>query len=290
MSRREPMGSGECSTDSLNELCECGHQRRRHLEPPGAQCVACSGDEERSWRHDFKPKHPKPAVTPKNADHRCRCGHIKYAHQKSQGVCGVDFCKCMAFVCDHSRCGWKPREECQHPDKQFTGSLYDGPGGRKSWLYYTCPDCKAKWREEKPEQCDHPDNDPCDRCLPGEPEPPLTPEEEEQAPEDEHRCTCGETACESESCDCDSVPCPVDHAREAAEAAQEALEDDWKPPQPERRPPYLVGYSVAGHLYEVALPGDAVVQAVDGALVIKHRLGFVAGIAHVAPLVNEGGA
>jgi hypothetical protein len=288
MSRREPMGSGECSTECPYIKDGKGRHCLTHPIPGGSvdgKCCGCGITREEL---------AKP-VTPKNADHRCRCGHIKYAHEESQGRCGVGRngsirCGCQVFVCDHSRCGWKPREECQHPDKQFTGSLYDGPGGRKSWLYYTCPDCKAKWREEKPEQCDHPDNDPCDRCLPGEPEPPLTPEEEEQAPEDEHRCTCGETACESESCDCDSVPCPVDHAREAAEAAQEALEDDWKPPQPERRPPYLVGYSVAGHLYEVALPGDAVVQAVDGALVIKHRLGFVAGIAHVAPLVNEGGA
>jgi hypothetical protein len=276
------------------------------------------------------PDKPKP---PKNADHRCRCGHIKYAHEESQGRCGVGRngsirCGCQVFVCDHSRCGWKPREECQHPDKQFTGSLYDGPGGRKSWLYYTCPDCKAKWREEKPEQCDHPDNDPCDRCLPGEPEPPLTPEEEEQAPEDpercDHNCTCGHmqadhstggycNAC-GDDCrhndghyvsDCPEAPegadwrcanesgcyrqhtddCKFGCRHAADELAREANE---LPPQPERRPPYLVGYAVAGHLYEVALPGDATVQAVDGALIIKHRLGFVAGIAHVAPLPGGG--
>lgn len=97
-----------------------------------------------------------------------------------------------------------------------------------------------------------------------EPEPPLTPEEEEQAPEDE-------TACQ----DC------------LRGAHSPNVHREPPPPQPDRRPPYLVAYSVAGHLYEVALPGDAIVQAVDGALVIKHRLGFVAGIVHVAPLVNE---
>jgi hypothetical protein len=145
--------------------------------------------------------------------------------------------------------------------------------------------------------------DPCDL---GE-EPPLTPEEEEriaakfrdadteysQAPED--RCTCGETACESELCDCDSVPCPVDHAREANEAAcQDCLAGVHgpnahreTPPQPDRRPPYLLAYSVQGHLYEIALPGDATVATLDGRLVITHHLGPVAGICQIAPITSE---
>lgn len=142
-------------------------------------------------------------------------------------------------------------------------------------------------------------------------EPPLTPEEEEQAPEDEPRCTCGETACESELCDCDSEPCPVDHAREAPEGPEYEkcvcghivpehephgglcfdcecpayrTEPDFElPPQPDRRPPYAVAYSVQGHLYEVAVSGDARVRAVDGVLVISHPLGPVAGIAEVGP-------
>lgn len=137
-------------------------------------------------------------------------------------------------------------------------------------------------------------------------EPPMTPEEEEEAPED--RCTCGEIACESELCDCDSVPCPVDHAREAPGDEGPKLcycgigtpeecengpagcgpnSEDPKPPQPDRRPPYAVAYSVQGHLYEVALPGDASVQAVEGALVIQHALGPVAGIVQVLPVINE---
>lgn len=233
--------------------------------------------------------------------------------------------------------------ECQHANKRHTGSLYDGPGGRKSWLYYMCPDCKLKWREEEAEEprcegCGHephirrcikvtkPDADVTSHCgcallapLPVVEEPPLTPEEEEQAPEDEPRCTCGETACESELCDCDSAPCPVDHAREEEEAlppdegldcvcdhAKNVHEDDVGcldqecgcpayrtepdfefPPQPDRRPPYAVSYSVQGHLFEVALPGDASVRAVDGALVIQHHLGPVLGIVQVLPVINE---
>lgn len=53
--------------ESLDALCQCGHPRKRHLEPPGAQCVACPGDSERSWRHEFTPE-PAPAPeTPQEA-------------------------------------------------------------------------------------------------------------------------------------------------------------------------------------------------------------------------------
>ncbi len=169
--------------------------------------------------------------------------------------------------------------DCEHSRKQYTGALYDGPGGKKSWLYYSCPDCKARWREEERKAEPDPKRELCGYCDAGLPQactcPPLTPEEEEEAPED--RCTCGETACESELCDCDSAPCPVDHAREG----------EQPPPQPERRPPLLVAYAVQGHLYEVAVPGDVTVRAVDGALVITHPLGPVAGICQVAPMTSE---
>jgi hypothetical protein len=135
----------------------------------------------------------------------------------------------------------------------------------------------------------------CPEMLPEE--PPMTPEEEEQAPEDAERCTCGETACESELCDCDSAPCPVDHASEAPKGENACADclrgvhgpnDHRKaPPQPDRRPPYAVAYSVQGHLYEVALPGDATVQAIDGALIIQHDMAPVAGIVQIRPLTKE---
>lgn len=60
-----------------------------------------------------------------------------------------------------------------------------------------------------------------------------------------------------------------------------------KLPQPERRPPYAVAYSVGGHAYEIALPGDATVRAVDGALIITHSLGPVVGIVQTRPLEGE---
>lgn len=102
----------------------------------------------------------------------------------------------------------------------------------------------------------------------GEEEPPVTPEEEEEACETGDMRTC-------------TTACPVHGVPEEA---------DPPPPQPARRPPYAVTYSVSGHLYEVALPGDATVKAVDGALVIQHHLGPVAGIVQVLPVINEGSA
>jgi len=89
-------------------------------------------------------------------------------------------------------------------------------------------------------------------------EPPLTPEEEERLAAYEHAVQ-------------------AEH-EEAAEPP---------PPQPEWRPPYTVAYAVQGHLYEVAIPGDATAQAVDGALIITHGLGPIAGIVRVMPMQKE---
>jgi hypothetical protein len=151
-------------------------------------------------------------------------------------------------------------------------------------------------------------------------EPPLTPEEEEEASED--ACTCGaagdafvplghykDCPCAPEApedeeglsgpCDCGegavhytAADCPAEERRRAA--CQDCLAGVHgpnahrePPPQPDRRPPYLLAYSVQGHLYEVALPGDATVAALDGRLVITHQLGPVAGICQIAPITSE---
>lgn len=65
-----------------------------------------------------------------------------------------------------------------------------------------------------------------------------------------------------------------------------ALADEpWAPPQPERRPPLTVQYSVAGgHPYEVSIPGDASVTAEDGVLIIKHPSAQILAITRVAPM------
>lgn len=104
----------------------------------------------------------------------------------------------------------------------------------------------------------------CCHCGKSAEEPPLTPEEEEELSEGE-----GPPCSEVEGCDggcCAKAP---------------------PPPQPAGRPPFAVNYSVQGHLYQVAVPGDATVKAVDGALVIQHYLGPVAGIVQVLPIISE---
>lgn len=129
--------------------------------------------------------------------------------------------------------------------------------------------------EPRCEGCGHPEHSGVCRELemPGSPgdvdecgclddrEPPLTPEEEEEA-------ALGPAADDADW-----------------NSSEDAAYDT--PPQPDRRPPYLLAYSVQGHLYEVALPGDATVATLDGRLVITHSLGPVAGICQIAPITSE---
>jgi hypothetical protein len=80
---KEPPGS---ASSSLDELCQCGHPRRRHLEPPGAQCVACSGDEERSWRHDFVPAEPEAPTAAQDAA-MDELTHLRQEMEASESEC-----------------------------------------------------------------------------------------------------------------------------------------------------------------------------------------------------------
>jgi hypothetical protein len=206
-----------------------------------------------------------------HTDNRCcGCSLLDPAAEKPEPcTCGPDEC-----------CSECPEPECQHPNSYNYG-LASGPPVIR---YFYCPDCRAKWEaEEAPE------------------EPPLTPEEEEQAPEDEAPAPCHECNSTADSWYDRSIcaePCGSSHNRcsdcgaavggcpnEVTQAA--VMRDPDAPPQPDRRPPNLIAYSVQGHLYEVALPGDATVRAVDGVLVIQHHLGPVAAICQVRPIVNE---
>ncbi|MBA2951453.1 hypothetical protein [Streptomyces himalayensis] len=170
-----------------------------------------------------------------------------------------------------------------------------------------CPEHDPCCYCEKPNpgpECQHPDNDPCDRCLmpksyyipcgcghvQGEhrtfmeggctncrcksfalppAEPPLTPEEEEELPED------GEDTAQYHVVDGTKYLC------------HEGDHYCPKPPQPERRPPLAVDYSAGGHPYQVLVPGDATVWAVDGALVIRHHGFPVLGITATTPFRQE---
>lgn len=93
-------------------------------------------------------------------------------------------------------------------------------------------------------------------------------------------CVCGHIVpehSETEPLHCLMCDCP----------AYRTKPDFEIPPQPEGRPPIAVRYSVQGHLYEVALSGDAMVTEVDGALLIQHALGPVSGIVQVLPAPKE---
>jgi len=238
----------------------------------------------------------EPKGSGDSSTERKKCGYSEHGFKPFQGYRdepGKPHC----LTCGHAwgECNW----HWVKGDPPFEEPRCEGCGHTEGEGCGCPPKCRHCF-DHTDSRCCH-----CDALDPNvEPEPPLTPEEEEQAPEDEPRCTCGDTACESELCDCDSAPCSVDHAREAPEDFGEcpgfpecpgqgncpacSAPEEEPPPQPERRPPYAVAYSVqGGHLYEVALPGDATVKAVDGALVIQHHLGPVAGIVQVLPVINK---
>lgn len=169
--------------------------------------------------------------------------------------------------CDHSTCGWKPREEEPSTKSDFLRCRCDHfQMNHRPVTKGGCRNCACDGFKLRPEEVE---------------EPPMTPEEEEQAPADWH-------CMHKNGCPRLLEGVCLHGCRDAAdELAREANEMEPPPPQPERRPPYAVAYSVQGHLYEVALPGDATVKAVDGALIIQHHLGPVAGIVQVLPISNE---
>lgn len=303
------------------------------------------------YRKVLKLDEPKPAL-------RCKCGHGRSLHGNGRGrCCSVPgTCGCQAFICDHTRCGWKPREECDHncscghmqADHSTSGWCNacgndcdddDGhypsdcareqpeepkPATRVGCAVLhqdaqgnviPCPDEKAPSTKPLGSDsqpfclCEHERQKHfgdrfrchgfkcnCAEYRPEVEEPPMTPEEEEEAPEDEglEDCICGHEPPEHEGVThegpCHGIDGEDSDASRCGCPGYRTKPDFELPPQPERRPPYAVAYSVQGHLYEVALPGDATVRAVDGTLVISHRLGPVSGIVQVVPMQTREGA
>jgi hypothetical protein len=221
-----------------------------HCFDHGPKCCYCG----------FTP--PEPGETPGSSKSdfiRCRCDHYQMNHRAStEGGCRN--CACEAFRVLSHEPAHKKCAHGEHPFEPFQGPK-DEPGKPHC---LTCGhgwgECSWHWVDEAP---------------------PLTPEEEEEAlPVEDWHCMHERGCTRLLAGEC------LHGCRDAAdELSREANEPP--PPQPLRRPPYAVAYSVGGHLYEVALPGDATVQAVDGALIIQHALGPVAGITQVLPIESK---
>jgi hypothetical protein len=300
--KAEPQGSEPSSTE-----CRLFKGNGRHCltHPKGApnvdgQCCGCGVTREGLAAQEKAPL-------------RCKCGHHRIAHKGGNHRCGAGrngTCGCQLFLCDHTQCGWKPREE----PKPCTCSTKVSPEIPHA---VGCPAAKAEPKDRAPGVHWYKWSDGLwrDHSEPEQPtEPPLTPEEEEEAPEDcgcgdpldagaEHR-TDGPCAMKELSppegpeytpcLNCGHIEPEHDLAakrcmvgNEEIHCGCEGYRIEQPPPQPERRAPYVATYSVGGHLYEVAVSGDACLEAVDGALVIRHGLGPVAGLTGFQPLTIE---
>lgn len=127
---------------------------------------------------------------------------------------------------------------------------------------------------------------PCDDCSRAETCPPCVNE-----PQGICRCGHGAAYHDAKYGDPQCRLCPEDGERmwrhTFVPADAETAEESEAPEEPtlasalkrvealehekSRRPPYAVAYAVEGGTeYEVALPGDATVRAVDGALLVTH--------------------
>lgn len=217
---------------------------------------------------------PKGSESPSDGHGPCRCGHIAFRHQRFEEA---------DTHCDHPSCSCTAYAKRQEGDTTIeTVELPEPP----------------MTPEEEEEACETGDMRTCTTAcpvhgMPGEEAPEgMTlppPKGPEYTP-----CVCGHIEPEHapSKCECwaDDCECPA-YRTERPCSEVEGCDGNCcakapPPPQPDRRPPYAVAYSVQGHLYEVALPGDATIRAVDGALVIQHALGPVAGITRVVPVVN----
>lgn len=228
-------------------------------------------------------------------NNRCKCSHDRFRHcyDTVDGPCSKPDCDCGAYApvtmetvelpdcdphCHHyqtggvmkcCKCGnvqilavgQQPWPEVKH-DKPGCAVLHtDGEGNA-----IPCPD-------EAPAE---PDVDPCGH---------LCSCEHAQHDHSSYGC-CKQCDCERSDGhypnECPWVP------EEPERLSWLEMRRAWAPPQPERRPPLSVAYSVAGgHAYEVFIPGDASVTAEDGSLIIKHPDAQVLAIVRVAP-IKEG--
>jgi hypothetical protein len=230
------------------------------------QCPPCANEPERIIIND-----------------RCKCSHDRFRHNwgsENDGACSKPDCACMAYdpvtvetvelpepepeACSHAcSCG---HEQWDHSSsghcKQCGCEGSDGhyPNGCEDTPRCVCEHAKA----------DHGEVDGCYVCT-----------------------ECSRYEQTSDGCwkhpkGKSHADCPTCWGVSEAECmcCTPALADEpWAPPQPERRPPLRVRYSVAGgHEYETSVPGDACVTAEDGALIITHSDAQVLAITRVVPI------
>jgi hypothetical protein len=83
--------------------------------------------------------------------------------------------------------------------------------------------------------------------------------------------------------------CPNHLAGDCEHGCRQAADDltrlgEEMEAEPPRRPPYAVAYATEGGAqYEIALPGDATIRAVDGALIITHA-GAILALTQARPM------
>lgn len=295
------MQSEPSSQDEPKGLCQCGHAG--HL-PRGRGYSCTTQGCDCKW---YTLVAPEPTII----NDRCKCSHDRFRHNwgsESDGACSKPDCDCKAYApvtvetvelpepddsaCTEdfrrAQCYSRHTEDCPYVDPgEIPVEAYaeavsaavtrmraeNGPLPLPEGPEYTpCVSCgHIEPEHDLPAKRCLGEGCPCQRYRPDRPEPGAC-------------AACGSPDSWVDRSIC-AEPCGGMHDR-CSNCGEVlgfcALEH---PPQPERRPPLSVAYSVAGgHAYEVSVPGDASVTALDGALIITHPDAQVLAITRVAPI------
>lgn len=268
------MPSNDSSPDDPH--CQCGHFRLEHQAGHGA-CAKCA-----PRCLYFKLQDPADRETAEGTVKRIASGD--YPGAWKAGPAGT-LCRCGHARFLHGEKGCSPCEIEDRGNSACRGFADPAPAGKAEWSCIREGGCRRLLTRDCEFGC---------REAAGE----VTRLGQEMEPE-----TAGEP-----ECDCNAVnSAPLGHRLDCASHRKrpepEAPVCGWNPVQattdcdfdrncpvhgaPPRRPPYAVAYAVAGgHEYEIALPGDASVRAIDGALIITHPSAVLA-LSNVRPMEGQ---
>ena len=240
--------------------------------------------------------HPK--AEPTIINDRCRCSHDRFRHNydTADGSCSKPDCDCKAYAPVTVETVELPEPCVEHPSAPVIGGMCGNCTQYPADMAAAKASCAVLHQDAEGNTVSCPDEAPTEppaqsvrdalkRISERVPLPP--PEGPEYTPcvccghiEPDHEADGG--PCRQEGCDC------WEYRIERLCSEVEGCDGNCcakLPPQPERRPPLSVAYSVAGgHAYEVSIPGDASVTALDGALIITHPDAQVLAITRVAPI------